>query len=375
MDSSTVKAMISNLFQPMIVGGKSKMIMPEEILSAILLDADSILLFKKAITHVSYSYEDNYEKLELIGDKIMNSIVANMFYEKYGQTRSHGDLSNAIAYYVSNPVAAEMMAKFKIDGYIRIDGVEIDSDIKADVFEALFMATYASANKVISGIGQQCCDSLYKKFFYTDPEIAVNEKHFQGASKTVVIEVLKKLVEYKPGDKAAQLEELPRSKEAWNRRLTVKIVSDDVLEIMNDLSPGRRAKKEFTATSNTRAEASAAIYEEILSYLNELGITKKSAAEKKMAKDLKSRPLSNYVKDVTALSEQAGFVRWEIIRMSTKKSTNVITFMLVGFDANDKGTVLKVESGDGDTLKTKVNLLEGYVKMAKAYEAPIINPH
>ena len=103
-------------------------------------------LLKTALTHSSYSNEhncDNYERLEYLGDAILESVTSEYLY--LNTDYSEGEMTKIRANYVCEKALATYSKKLGIDGYIRLGHGQIhnlNDTIIADVFEAVAAAVY-----------------------------------------------------------------------------------------------------------------------------------------------------------------------------------------------------------------------------------------
>ena len=108
-------------------------------------------LFVHALTHRSFSYENNgathNERLEFLGDAILGQAVTVMLYEAHPDL-AEGDLAKRRAALVSTLALAEVARSVDLGKYIRLgNGEELTGgrnkdSILADSVEALIGATY-----------------------------------------------------------------------------------------------------------------------------------------------------------------------------------------------------------------------------------------
>lgn len=103
-------------------------------------------LLETALTHSSYSNEhncDNYERLEYLGDAILESVTSEYLY--LNTDYSEGEMTKIRANYVCEKALAIYSKKMGIDRYIRLGHGQINNlndTIIADVFEAVAAAVY-----------------------------------------------------------------------------------------------------------------------------------------------------------------------------------------------------------------------------------------
>lgn len=109
-------------------------------------EAREASLFCAALTHRSAGSGHN-ERLEFLGDAVLNLVVAELLYRRYPQV-SEGDLSRLRARVVSAEPLAEVSAALGIGDVLRMGSGELKSggfrrkSILADALEALFGAVF-----------------------------------------------------------------------------------------------------------------------------------------------------------------------------------------------------------------------------------------
>ena len=107
-------------------------------------------LYIRAFTHSSYSNEtkknEDYERLEFLGDKILDFIVSEYLY--INEHLSEGEMTRLRASYVCENPLYEYSNKLEFYKYLRLGKGEENTGgrhkkaILADVFEAFLAATY-----------------------------------------------------------------------------------------------------------------------------------------------------------------------------------------------------------------------------------------
>ena len=98
-------------------------------------------LLNTALTHSSYSNEhggSNYERLEFLGDAVLQLITSEYFYKKYDF--QEGELSKIRASFVCEEALAQYAKDVGIDKYIKVGNGQIkniNDTIIADTFESV----------------------------------------------------------------------------------------------------------------------------------------------------------------------------------------------------------------------------------------------
>lgn len=107
-------------------------------------------LIKRAFTHSSYVNEtkmgEDYERLEFLGDKILDFIISEYLYTS--EHLKEGEMTKIRASYVCENALYEYSKKLDFSKYLRLgkgeeaSGGRTRKAILADVFEAFLAATY-----------------------------------------------------------------------------------------------------------------------------------------------------------------------------------------------------------------------------------------
>ncbi len=120
-----------------------------------------ISLLKRALIHRSFGNENweykniNNEKLELLGDAVLDLIVTEYLYRNF-DLASEGELAKMKSMIVSEPVLADISSEISLGNYLLLSkGEELTGgrereSILGDVFEALLGAIYLDSNLEVS---------------------------------------------------------------------------------------------------------------------------------------------------------------------------------------------------------------------------------
>ena len=110
-------------------------------------------LLEQALTHRSFSRNLNNERLEFLGDSILNLVISNHIYLQFDDA-SEGDLSRIRASLVKQETLAEVARAIGMGDHIRLGGGELKSggfrrsSILSDALEALIAAIYLDSDYV-----------------------------------------------------------------------------------------------------------------------------------------------------------------------------------------------------------------------------------
>lgn len=104
-------------------------------------------LLQDALSHRSFRASKNNERLEFLGDAILNFVIAAALFNNYPQARE-GELSRLRASLVRGETLAELAQEFELGLYLRLGAGELKSggaqrtSILADAMEAVVGAIY-----------------------------------------------------------------------------------------------------------------------------------------------------------------------------------------------------------------------------------------
>ena len=108
-------------------------------------------LLEQALTHRSYSRSNNNERLEFLGDSILNLIISKHIYLRF-KDADEGDLSRIRASLVKEQSLAQIAMDIGLGDHIRLGGGELKSggfrraSILSDALEALIAAIYLDSD-------------------------------------------------------------------------------------------------------------------------------------------------------------------------------------------------------------------------------------
>lgn len=125
----------------------------EKLKRIINTDIDDPFLYVRALRHRSvladdnYSSSDSYERLEFLGDAVLDLIITEIIFQKY-PSKNEGFLTKLRAKLVKGDSLAKYARKLNLSDLLVLgeraqgQGIEFSKSILADVFEALIGAIY-----------------------------------------------------------------------------------------------------------------------------------------------------------------------------------------------------------------------------------------
>jgi len=146
------------------------------------------ILLKQALTHRSHGRPNN-ERLEFLGDSILNAIVSSMLFERFSRF-DEGDLSRLRANLVKQQSLHEIAQRLELNQHLLLGEGELKSggsrrpSILADAFEAIVGATFldggfTAAHQVVVALYEPVMQSVDPKTLGKDAKTLLQE-YLQG---------------------------------------------------------------------------------------------------------------------------------------------------------------------------------------------------
>jgi ribonuclease-3 len=147
-------------------------------------DFTNASLLTQALTHRSHSTPNN-ERLEFLGDGILNCVVASLLYRRFPKL-PEGELSRMRAYLVKEATLSEIAAGLSLGDHMRLGEGELKSggwrrpSILADTLEAIIGAVFLdsgfpAAEAVVEKLYAPFLENLDPKSIGKDPKTLLQE--------------------------------------------------------------------------------------------------------------------------------------------------------------------------------------------------------
>jgi ribonuclease-3 len=137
---------------------------------------------KMALTHRSYSSSNN-ERLEFLGDSLLNLIIANALYEHYPKAKE-GELSRLRAHLVQEDSLSEIAQQLNIGHFLQLGMGELKTggserpSILADTVEAIIAAIFLDSNF-------EACQQFVLNIFHEKLHSLSSKKNTRDAKTTL----------------------------------------------------------------------------------------------------------------------------------------------------------------------------------------------
>lgn len=165
--------------------GKRRHANLEPLMERLGYQFQDLALLRQALTHRSVA-EKNNERLEFLGDSILNFVVAKALYLR-AQHAPEGALTRFRAFLVNGDTLALLARELNIGDYLRLGSGELKSggadrdSILADAVEAIIAAIYLDSQTItqceaviLSWYGERISEVLQKKL-EKDPKTKLQE--------------------------------------------------------------------------------------------------------------------------------------------------------------------------------------------------------
>ncbi len=174
----------------------------KELFQRLKIKPKNLTLYEIAFSHSSYANEHhakkNYERLEFLGDSVVDLAVADYLFQK--STEKEGEMTKIRSMYVCENALYEYSMALGLNHYIKVGhgeekyGGKYKKAIVADIFEALMGAIYidlgyATARRVILNIIVPYIENSHTQFF-KDYKSALQE-YVQAEQKNLVYQLVK----------------------------------------------------------------------------------------------------------------------------------------------------------------------------------------
>ena len=142
-------------------------------------------LLELAFTHKSYNNSQNNERLEFLGDSILNSVISKYLFDRFDNEKE-GLLTRMRAFLVKAETLITKAEELSLDKYIKLSkgtanlSKERKNSILEDAFEALIGAIFIDggwdiANEVILSIFNKDLKSLSSEMNFKDAKTELQE--------------------------------------------------------------------------------------------------------------------------------------------------------------------------------------------------------
>lgn len=122
----------------------------QELFKKLEIEPKNMLLYERAFSHSSYANENramqSYERLEFLGDAIVDFVVAEYLYANFRE--DEGEMTKVRASYVCENALYEYSISLGLDKYLKLGHGELYKEssqnkaIIADIFESFTAAIY-----------------------------------------------------------------------------------------------------------------------------------------------------------------------------------------------------------------------------------------
>lgn len=323
-----------------------------------ILNKDTMKCWRTCFTHVSYdpNYDENYETLESVGDKILSYTFKTYLYQRYPDI-SASQLNNLDQHYMSTHLQSLVSTKMGLTNWLRVKGeVPRSSEkIREDVLEAFFGTIDTIFNRKVGiGYGVRTCMKFIQKLFDFELNRDIEP------SKTFVFQIFERLGGKQGITTSTEQVTIGDDVIGWETKITINDLGLEILrKYGKDLGI---TPKMWNVRRMTKKPAEQAAFTEVMYYLLKQGISTKwvqgvkreAVLETQIGKENYDRILNraqNINKDIIGIDVQ-----------ETYKSKPAKTiFQIIGSTENKK-VVLESLSSHQDKTDGFATIIDKFIR-------------
>lgn len=308
-----------------------------------------------AFTHETAG-QNNYEKLEHLGDAIIHALFTKMLIKVYpkGQQNEYTKLR---IYYTSNVVISKYSKTLGFDEFIRYKGHKKTlANLSADVFESFFGALDTVSDTIVDGLGILNCNKLMYTIY---DEIDI--KYGQLDKKTELNQIFQRLECPVPQTTTEKGEDDLYHTYIIFAEKHFELLENYGIDLIHDgIATALPLKGKYViaeGSGNTAEVSSIAAYQNAMQILNSYGINEEWAIKAKNYMDLNSETMLPHKKELENKMIKLGY---EMVSFSNpQKTTNADgrTMQLYGIK-DDGSKVLLASNFFSDKTKSAQAKLE-----------------
>lgn len=290
---------------------------------------DPMLIWVDVFTHQTVDIENNYEKLEILGDRVLETVFTDYMMSHFPQLDA-AMMTELKSQYMSKMRQAELAKDLNFGQYIRVQDVEINVHILEDVFEAFVGGLFRTSDSV-AGRGQGYLNAYaFIEYIFKDVSIDMNLAY--GRAKT-------------------QVRQLYFERLGWGEPIEeiTPNTGEDVIVQLKITPAGRRYLRERNINipiiigkgmAPTKIGAMDLAYTEALNNFQKRGLTREWTVMEKEIKDFQNPQLIDLVPAAQKRLTEDGFVRMKfVVPRTTQTKTNCVV-QLIGIRADNSEKIL-----------------------------------
>lgn len=293
---------------------------------------ENMEIWERAFTHETFS-SDNYETLEFLGDRILETCISKLIYDLYPDM-NQATFTQTRIYYTNKHIFRELSLKYNFNTLIRTNGIDNKSIhlLCDDVFESFFGALFLVSNSLLDKMGYIICDIITEYIFGNI--IEKKKKIMEGPDRTTIDQIAQKVFRNTSVTDDLYL----KSTESRGIKTWSLIMSDELIEDFK--KAGKDLKKLGLVgnngvlgkvLSNNKEEARDKIYKDVSIKFEKKGINKDWGSKVQYNKKLNkleeyfeakydSKKASNMIENIKNRIKDEGYDYYILEPVGKKKS-------------------------------------------------------
>lgn len=311
-------------------------------------------IWKEAFTNISVNPENNYERLEALGDRILESVFSEFVFTKYPNTTPK-ELTLIKSSYMSKIFQSQISRIMGLDKWVLIAS-RTNINISEDLFEAFFGALFRTIqNTMDRGIAYQYCYELLRLIVMDIEMIA------QKDSKTYVKELFQKM-----NVKPEEVNSYPLPDKGFETKILLSREAQDFL-IRCEMMKRNESVLIGIGKGNTVKSSKHNAYKNAVAFLDGKEITMEWANREKIKKELNHPQLEPHTKVIREMLKKTKF---DLFYFNVPKTTYTEGSMVIQMvaenskDANHKKVILGSIhlNREDDEMQKKSELMKYVIK-------------
>lgn len=321
-----------------------------------LLTKDAMYTWGLAFTSLSYDANDNYEQLELLGDRALKLAFTDYIVSIYPKI-TEAQYSSLESAYMSVEFQGVISNKLGFKDYIRVKNVEVSNKILTDVFEGFFGALRKLGDTYVGrGSGLLMCEDVVKYIFTNIEQIDMSKA--LGPTKTLVQQLFSR---FKLGIPEERSYQNPNKGNAY--LTTIKLTNDQFNFLIKH---GIKITDPIIAKNvigSTKTGSSNNAYARAYETLSNLGVTKEWSDTIKDEMDFANIDKELYSKALNKANKE-GYKSFKVKTPGKLAQKNIVNMILQGVRSDGSTRNLKSITFDRNEVtydKIKEDLLYNYL--------------
>lgn len=276
----------------------------------------------RAFTHQTVDPIDNYESIELLGDRVLEMVFTRYMLLRF-PTMTPGMLTPLKSYYMSKKKQGEFAKKIGFDKFARIQSTESNIHIDEDLFESFFGALFDISDSIV-GLGSGYLHSMALIQWIFDP-IEIDLGSLFTKNKTIIRQNYFEPLGW--GDIKEEYIKLEDGRFSLDLSMTRN--GTNYLKVR-----GIQLPQILGHATGTKDLATDVAYQKVFNLFNSKGMTIEWATQEKEQRDFNNPALADVVGPAEQKMRRDGYDRLKFSAPRTTSTVAGTVLQLIGVNTN-----------------------------------------